>query len=181
MSSPTGSKVLLIGMMATGKTTVGREIAARTGWTYLDNDDLVRQAEGVSAPELLARDGEPALRRAESQVLTTLLELSPPLVAGVPGGVVLDPVDRERLATCEGHVVWLRAQIATLVERVGKGEGRSWLDDDPAQALTRLAAVREPFYAEVADQVVDVDGLPAERLAELVLGALPGRQADGTV
>lgn len=167
------SRVLLIGMMATGKTTVGREVAARTGWPYVDNDVLVKQAEGVSAPELLARDGEPALRRAESNVLTTLLEMAPPLVAGVPGGVVLDPADRQRLAECDAHVVWLRAKVETLVERVGTGEGRSWLDDDPAAALTRLAAVREPHYAEVADQIVDVDDLPADRVAEVVLGALP--------
>jgi shikimate kinase len=173
------SRVLLIGMMATGKTTVGREIAARTGWPYVDNDELVQRAEGVSAPELLARDGEPALRRAESQVLTTLLEAPSPLVAGVPGGVVLDPADRARLAACDGHVVWLRAKVETLVQRVGKGEGRSWLDDDPAAALTRLAAVREPFYAQVADQVVDVDELPAGRVAEVVLGALPSRPAPG--
>lgn len=169
---PRSSRVLLIGMMATGKTTVGREIAARTGWPYVDNDELVVQMEGVSAPELLARDGEPALRRAESQVLATLLERPPPLVAGVPGGVVLDPADRLRLAECDAHVVWLRAEIATLVQRVGGGEGRSWLDDDPEAALIRLAAVREPYYAEVADQVVDVDGVPADRVADLVLGAL---------
>ena len=165
-------RVLLVGTMATGKTTVGRALAARTGWPYVDNDELVVQAEGVSAPELLARDGEAALRRAESQVLTTLLGTSPPLVAGVPGGVVLDPADLRRLAECDAHVVWLRAEIATLVERVGRGEGRSWLDDDPAAALTRLAVVREPLYAQVADQVVDVDDLPADRVAAAVLDAL---------
>ena len=167
------SRLLLIGMMATGKTTVGREISARTGWPYVDNDELVQSTTGLSSPDLLARDGEPALRRAESQVLTMLLEKPTPFVAGVPGGIVLDPADRRRLAECDGHVVWLRAQVATLARRVGSGTGRAWLGDDPAEALARLAQVREPFYAEVADSVVDVDDLSPDRLAALVLSTLP--------
>jgi shikimate kinase len=173
------TRVLLLGMMATGKTTVGRAIAARTGWPYVDNDELVEQASGLATHELLARRGEKALRRAESGVLTTLLAMPEPLVAGVPGGVVLDPVDRARLRAGSAHVVWLRAEVATLVRRVGAGAGRPWLGDDPADALAQLAAVREPFYAEVADQVVDVDALPADRVAALVLDAAQPRTAGG--
>ena len=165
------SRVLLIGMMATGKTTVGRAIAAQTGWPYIDNDDLVVRATGLTARDLLARDGEPALRAAESAVLTVLLEMPSPLVAGVPGGLVLDAGDRGRLRR-GGHVVWLRAQVATLAERVGPAADRPWLGDDTAAALARLSAERAPLYAEVATQVVDVDGRSPDELAGLVLSAL---------
>lgn len=165
------AKVLLIGMMATGKTTVGRAVAARTGWPYIDNDDLVVRATGVTARDLLARDGEASLRAAESDVLTALLTRPAPLVAGVPGGVVLDPADRARLRD-GGHVVWLRATVSTLVERVGESSDRPWLGDDPAASLARLAAVRAPLYAEVAAQVVDVDDLTPADIAAAVLAAV---------
>jgi shikimate kinase len=165
------SRVLLVGMMATGKTTVGRAIAERTGWTYVDNDELVVRATGLTARDLLARDGEPALRAAESAVLTSLLGRPAPLVAGVPGGVVLDAADRDRLRA-GGHVVWLRAQVATLAERVGPATDRPWLGDDTTTALARLSAERAPLYAEVATQVVDVDGRSPDELAGLVLAEL---------
>lgn len=165
------TRVLLVGMMATGKTSVGRVICARTGWPYVDNDELLLRAAGLTARELLARDGEPALRAAESAVLTALLELPEPLVAGVPGGVVLDPADRARLRA-GGHVVWLRATVPTLVARVGASSDRPWLGDDPAATLARLAEARAPLYAEVATQVVDVDGRTPDDLATAIVAAV---------
>ena len=165
-------QILLVGMMGTGKTTVGRALSARTGWPYLDNDELLQRACGRTAPELLAAEGEPALRAAESAALTLVLGLPGPLISGVAGGVVLDPADRARLVASSATVIWLRATVATLARRVGSGEGRSWLGDDPADALTRLAATRDPLYAEVADQVVDVDtGTPDELAAQIDLPA----------
>ena len=166
------TRVLLIGMMATGKSTVGTAIAKRTGWTYVDNDELVVARTGLTARALLARDGEPALRAAESAVLGDALALPRPVVAGVPGGVVLDPDDRARLREGDGHVVWLRARLETLVERVGSAADRPWLGDDTAAALARLSAERAPLYAEVAAQVVDVDGRTPDELAGQVLEAL---------
>ncbi len=164
------TRVLLVGMMGTGKTTVGRALSARTGWPYLDNDELLQRACGRTAPELLAAEGEPALRAAESAALTLVLGMPGPLISGVAGGVVLDPADRARLVAGDASVIWLRATVATLVHRVGSGAGRSWLGDDPASALARLAATRDPLYAEVADQVIDVDtGSPDELAARISL------------
>jgi shikimate kinase len=163
-------RVLLIGMMATGKTTIGRALAARTGWPYVDNDELLVRAAGLTARDLLARDGEAALRAAESDVLTALLELPQPVVAGVPGGVVLDPADRARLRA-GGHVVWLRAAVATLVQRVGDASDRPWLGNDPAAALARLDAVRAPLYEQVAAQVVDVDDRTPDEIVTTILAA----------
>ncbi len=164
------SRVLLVGMMGTGKTTVGRALSARTGWPYLDNDELLQRARGRTAPELLATEGEPALRAAESAALTLVLGLPGPFIAGVAGGVVLDPADRARLVASSATIIWLRATVTTLAGRVGAGAGRSWLGDDPAVALARLAATRDPLYAEVADQVLDVDaGTPDELAARIDL------------
>lgn len=168
MSAPV---ILLLGMMGAGKSTIGRAIAEHTGWSYLDNDELVRQATGRTPPDVLAAGGEVALRAAESAALRDALLLPPPAVAGVAGGAVLDPTNRERLRAARG-VVWLRARVDTLTRRVGRGEGRPWLQPDPAAAIARLAATREPYYAEVARAIVDVDDLTPEDAAAAVLRAV---------
>jgi shikimate kinase len=165
-------KVLLIGMMGAGKSTVGAALAARLGWPYLDNDALLERTAGNAAPEIVALHGEEALREAESRVLTLMLGMPGPMIAAVPGGVVLDQADRERLASSDAHVVWLRATVAVLARRVGTGAGRARLGSDPATELRRLASERNPYYDEVADQVVDVDALPAGAVAKLVAQAL---------
>ncbi len=160
--------------MGTGKTTVGRALAARTGWPYEDNDLLLQRLTGRSAPDLLAEQGEAALRAGERAVLDAVLALPPPLVAGVAGGVVVDPSDRRRVRD-GGHVVWLRARPETLARRVGAGAGRPWLGDDPLGVLQSLVAARAPLYAEVATQVLDVDDRTAHELAEQVLDRLRGQ------
>jgi shikimate kinase len=165
-------RVLLVGMMATGKTTIGTAVSARTGWPYVDNDALLQRATGRTAAQLLAEEGQPALRRGESDVLTVLLGMPAPLVAGVAAGVVLDAADRERLHT-GGHVVWLRASVPVLVRRVGRASDRPWLGDDPARALAELAAERDPLYAEIAHQALDVDVLTPQRAARAVVDGLP--------
>ncbi len=70
--------------------------------------------------------------------------------------------------------MWLRAEPSTLTARVGDGAGRPLLGDDPATALAALDEVRRPFYAEVADVVVDVDGLPTGEVVDRVLAATGG-------
>jgi shikimate kinase len=163
-------RVLLVGMMAAGKSTVGWLLADRLGWPYYDNDDLLRRAVGVGTRTVLEQRGEAALRRAESAALTVALTEAGPLVAGVAGGVVLDPLDRTRLRA-GGFVVWLRASVETLVRRAA-GTDRPWLGDDPKTAMTALYAGRADLYLPVASYVVDVDTLPPDIVADRIVTAL---------
>ncbi len=80
--------------------------------------------------------------------------------------------ENRRLIAASGIVVWLRAQPATLAGRVGDGAGRPLLDDDPAVALARLEAVRNPFYAEVADVIIDVDELTPSAVVDRIIDAM---------
>jgi len=173
------TRVLLMGMMGSGKTTVGHAVAEVTGWPYLDNDELVRRASGVDTRAVLDVRGVGELRAVESRALPAALELPPPLIASVAGGVVDVPADLERLTAASGaYVVWLRARIDTLVERVGSGEDRPWLQPDPRTALERLYAGRESRYAEAATLIVDVDDVsPAEVAARIVEGLRAPRDA----
>lgn len=166
------SKVLLVGMMGSGKSTVGAALAARLGWPYLDNDALLERSTGSTAPEIWEQQGDRALRSAESRVLTLVLGMPGPFIAGVAGGVVLDEGDRTRLIASGCHIVWLRASSAVLARRIGKGAGRARLGNDPEAALRALILERNAYYAEVATQVVDVDALPAGAVAKAVAEAL---------
>lgn len=159
-------RILVVGMMGAGKTTIGRSVARRLGWRYYDNDELLHRAVGKDTRAVQEQDGEQALRRAESAALTMALTEAGPLVAGVAGGVVTNPLDRARLQA--RYVVWLRATIDTLADRVA-GTDRPWLGDDPRGALTALYAGRADLYLSVASHVVDVDALPPEAVADLVV------------
>jgi shikimate kinase len=164
-------RVLLLGMMGSGKTTVGRALSTATGWPYLDNDELVRRATGEPTPDVLGEEGEVALRAAESAALTEALTVATPVIAAVAGGIVGDDADLARLRE-GGFVVYLRARIDTLVDRVGSGEGRPWLQPNPRQALEKLYAGREERYREAATCIVDVDDRAPARIAELIVAAL---------
>jgi shikimate kinase len=169
------SRILLVGMMGAGKTTTGRLVARRLGWAYRDSDADVEAETGLSVPELFARDGEAAFRGAEAEVLARACADPTPAVISVAGGAVLRAENRALIAR-NGTVVWLRARPETLAARVGDGVGRPLLDDDPEAAMVRLSAVRAPFYAEVADLVIDVDDLGAAEVADRIVAAV---DADG--
>jgi len=172
-------RVLLLGLMGAGKTTVGRVLAAQLGWPYADNDDLVVDATGASKETLLQRAGVVALREAESAALHLAATRPGPLVAGVAAGVVLDPGDVAVLAGVD-LVVWLRATHEVLAARVDADPAdRPWLDGDTLSAVRRLAADREPRFAEVADLVVDVDTRSPEQTADLIAEVATRRSTDG--
>lgn len=171
---PASPAVLLIGMMGVGKTTVGRALSARLECPYLDSDEQVARATGRSVPEILESDGEAAFRIEEKRALADALADDGPRVVSVAGGAVLDPDNRRRLQG-GGVVVWLRAEVATMAVRVGSGEGRPLLGDDPPAALARLYEERRPLYAELADIVIDVDDVSAEQVADRIVEELSCR------
>jgi shikimate kinase len=152
-------RVLLLGMMGAGKTTVGQALGVALRWSYLDNDELVADATGAAKESLLERAGIAALRSAETAALLLALHREGPLVAGIAGGAVLDPHNVRLLANrSDGAlVVWLRAPVSVLAARiVADPQDRPWLSGDPVAALSRLAEERDPGYAAAADLTVDV-------------------------
>lgn len=158
-------------MMGAGKTTTGRAVANRLAAAYLDSDEQVERETGRGVAAILEADGEAAFRAAESAALRAALAAPTPVVVSVAGGAVLDPENRRRIAQA-GTVVWLRARPETLAARVGDGEGRPLLRGDVAGNLARLDAVRRPLYAEVADAVVDVDGLATADVVDAICRAV---------
>lgn len=163
--------IFLVGMMGVGKTTVGKLLASRLGQRYCDSDEQVIANTGMTVPEIFAARGEAAFRAEEKRALTEAVASGEPSVVAVAGGAVLDPENR-KLMRASGTVVWLRARIETMGKRVGGGEGRPLLGEDPTEALASLYPQREPFYAELADIVVDVDEASPEQIVEEIVSSL---------
>ncbi|HWC34313.1 MAG TPA: shikimate kinase [Mycobacteriales bacterium] len=163
-------RVLLIGMMGAGKTTVGRSLSRLLGWPYYDNDELLARAVGKDTRRVQEEDGLAALRRAESAALTVALEEGGPLIAGVAGGIVTDPLDLDRLHR-GGFVVWLRADLATLAARV-TGTDRPWLGQSPAVAMRLLYAGREWLYSEASTLILDEELTTPDLMALRIAAAL---------
>jgi shikimate kinase len=164
--------LFVVGMMGCGKSTVGRIVAERLGWRHVDTDEQLERETGQSVPEIFADRGEAAFRAAEARVLVAAAQSDRPTVVSVGGGAVLDP-DNRKVIRSGGVVVWLRAPVETLAERVGDGAGRPLLNDDPAASLERLYTRRRPVYEDLAEVVVDVDRVDPRTVAERVLAALP--------
>jgi shikimate kinase len=168
--------LVLVGMMGTGKTTVGRVLAERLGRPFSDSDELVASRTGRTVREIFHDEGEAAYRAHETRALLDALASTEPSVIAAAGGVVLAAANRGAIRSSGARVVWLRADPGLLVDRVTSSGHRPLLDDDPAGTLHRMFSERELLYREVADSVVDVDGRDVEAVVEAVLDAIEGTE-----
>ncbi|MFA9470055.1 MAG: shikimate kinase, partial [Deltaproteobacteria bacterium] len=158
-------RVYLSGPMGAGKSTVAAVVADQLGTRALDLDARIEELAGRAIPEIFAQQGERAFRALEKQALKTL-----PSDAGVVslgGGTVVDDETRQMLLR-EGILVTLTAAPAVLAERVGKGEGRPLLGQDPLGDLERILKVRGAAYAE-AHAVIDTGTLETGEIAAEVV------------
>lgn len=176
--------VVLVGLMGTGKTTVGRRLAKRLGRPFVDADAALEEAEGRAVADIFATDGEPGFRALERDTLLRLLAAEAPTVVASGGGVVVLAENRQRLAAEDVTVVWLDATPAFLGSRVAGKPHRPLLagGEDPSEVLGRLHAERSPLYAEVADLTIHVEPFhrdserPKRALAEHVADLLTARE-----
>ena len=164
-------RILLVGLMGSGKSTVGRRLSARTGWPYLDNDQLVAEVDGRTAPEIIEAEGEAALHTVEAEAFELALTKPMPVIIGLAGWLVTDEARRARIRDA-GTVVWLRADPAILLLRAGSGRGRR-PEALAADWIERTAAERAPMFEDVADFVIDVDKLAPNKVVERILAAVP--------
>ncbi len=178
-------RIWLVGMMGSGKTSVGRALAGLLERPFVDTDQLVEDLAGMSVAELFAAEGEEAFRQREAELIRQLAEGPAPGVLSVGGGAPGREQNR-RVMRSSGAVVWLRATPEVLVRRLGRGEGRPVLGG-PAGPEALLARVRElvelrrPWYEDCADVVLDVGEGLARDVAERVAEALARRAAAGSV
>lgn len=148
---------------------MGPLVAAAFGVGYVDNDEAVARLAGRSVVELSEAGGD-LLHQWESRYVHQVVELPPPVVAGIPASIGDRPDDLELLAAA-GLLVYLRADLHTLVARVEAGPPRPWLDAAPADVLAGMLAARDGPFASAAGLVVDAGRPPAEEGARIVEAA----------
>jgi shikimate kinase len=170
--------VVLVGLMGSGKTTVGKKAARLLDARFFDADVELEVRTGRSVADWFA-EGEDGFRAAEADLLASLLAEPDPLVLGAGGGVVVTDANRVALAGPAATVVYLHAEPAFLASRAKARPHRPLLADaDPAEVLTAMYDVRDPWYRDVADATVEVRPAheagekPKWRLAEQVVEAL---------
>lgn len=174
-AAPSGERRLertlaLVGMMGVGKSTVGRKLAESLAAPFVDSDEEIEKAAGLTVQEIFDLHGEPEFRRGERRVIERLLN-GPPIVLATGGGAYMDPVTRALLKE-KATTVWLRADLDLIWKRINRRDTRPLLKrDNPRQVLTDLHALRAPVYAE-ADLTVESGEGPAGDAVKAIREAL---------
>jgi shikimate kinase len=166
--------IVLIGPMGSGKSSVARELAGRTGWRWIDTDRLAAQQAGRSIPEIFATQGEECFRDLECAAVRTLAGLRPAIVA-TGGGVVLR-AENIALLRSLGCVAWLTASEDVLFERISRTRKRPLLATaDPRATMRALLTVRDPLYAACSHVKIDTSLLSHAEVADAVLALAPAQ------
>lgn len=169
---PPRTPITLVGMMGSGKSTVGRLLAARLGCSFHDSDAVIEAKTGKTIRALFAEDGEPAFRALEARVILELLG-SGSAVLSLGGGALTTSATADAVLE-QSLCVWLDASIATLTERLSQDTTRPLLQNaDLAATLNRLMHTRLPLYRR-AHLHVQTDGMDAEAIATHIQHALEG-------
>ncbi|MFO1050188.1 MAG: shikimate kinase [Geminicoccaceae bacterium] len=163
-----GRSLVLVGLMGAGKTSIGRRLAKTLGAPFVDADEEIVAAAGLSIPDIFALYGEARFRELERRVVARLLDAET-VVLALGGGAFIDPDTRARVAE-RAVSVWLRADLETLLARTSRKRGsRPLLESgDPREILAGLMERRYPIYAE-ADFTVDSQTEPHEIVVDRIL------------
>ena len=162
--------IALIGLMGCGKTRIGRHLADALDLPFMDSDDEVEKAAGMTVADIFDRFGEEYFRQGERRVISRLLDGGIRVIA-TGGGALMTPETAQEIWT-RTVSVWMRADIPVMVERTARTERRPLLrNGDPAQILEALAEKRYPVYAK-ADITVDSHNGPVESILNQTLDAL---------
>lgn len=167
--------IVLTGFMATGKSSVGRRVAARLGYEFVDLDDWIVAEAGMSIPEIFTAQGEAAFRALESRMVERAAGRTGCVVA-TGGGAILDPRNLETLKR-SGIVIALTADPDTILSRIGDGEDRPMLRGGPKEErIRRLMEARASAYAQ-ADLTVDTSARSVDEVVEHLLALVARRRA----
>jgi shikimate kinase len=163
----TPKTITLVGLMGAGKSSIGRRLGQALGLPFVDADSEIESAAGATIEEIFAREGEAAFRNGERRVIARLLD-GPAQVLATGGGAFMDPITRGLIRE-RAISIWLRADLETLLVRVGRRSNRPLLKaGDPRAVLTRLIEERYPVYAEANITVDTVEGPPEATLAKVI-------------
>lgn len=173
-----GKNIVLVGFMGSGKSTVGRRLARRLGYGYVDTDQMVESKAGKRVAEIFKEEGE-AVFRALERLAVEKASMGDSRVIACGGGAV---IDRENVVALKrnGALIYLKASKASLIERLERGiEKRPLLKTEDVEARVReLLEQRVKIYERVSDAVVDTDGLSPAGVVEEIIRMVRSREVE---
>ena len=171
--------IVFVGLMGSGKTTVGKRVAQELGFAFVDSDDLITQKAGKSVRDIFSQDGEQVFRSYETEAIReALCSGTSNVVLATGGGAVISESNRKMFQDCATRVIWLDASIDDFVTRTKYGVARPLLDGNAEQTLKSLSEQRASWYEQVADIRIDTRGKSAAKVCSQVVDELRSDDSD---
>jgi shikimate kinase len=164
-------RVILIGPMGSGKTTIGQLLASNLGITFRDTDHVIEERAGKTVSDIFLEDGEDEFRILEKKVLRDEL-LSDNTVLALGGGAPISMDAQSALRAIASPVVYLDISLATVAPRIGFNRDRPLLLHNPRGQWQTLMEARRPIYESIADSIIDVNEKSESEIVSLILEVL---------
>lgn len=162
--------IILIGPMGSGKSTIGRLLSKKLNVQFIDTDVVLETRTGVSVSTIFEIEGEQGFRERESKLIEELKDYEESVIA-TGGGAILDPVNRVTLNQT-GFVVYLKAEVNVLYERLKGGKNRPLLNEgDLKQKLMTIFSEREALYLECADAIIETGVSGVDKMVDEIIEA----------
>ena len=164
-------KVILIGPMGSGKTTIGSLVAGKLGLSFRDTDHLIEEQEEKTVSQIFLDQGEDAFRAIEKRVLREEL-LTDGTVLSLGGGAPISIDAQSALRAIASHIVFLDISLSTVAPRIGFNRDRPLLLNNPRGQWQTLMEARRPIYEAIADATINVDDKSEEEIVTIALTSL---------
>jgi shikimate kinase len=164
-------RVILIGPMGSGKTTIGSLVAGKLGLSFRDTDHLIEEQEEKTVSQIFLDEGEDAFRAIEKRVLREEL-LTDGTVLSLGGGAPISIDAQSALRAIASHIIFLDISLSTVAPRIGFNRDRPLLLNNPRGQWQTLMETRRPIYEAIADTIINVDDKSEEEIVTIVLSSL---------
>lgn len=163
-------KIIFIGPPGSGKSSVGKEVAAMLNLSHIDTDQLIEEKSGKRISDIFVDDGEPAFRRMEREIVLEVLQQDN-CVISLGGGSVIDSEVADKLRV-EPNVIYLEVSISNAAPRVGFNAERPLLVANPRQQWLKLMEDRKPIYEGLGRKRISTDNRKPREIAREIVGLL---------
>jgi len=164
-------RVILIGPMGSGKTTIGSLLAGKLGLSFRDTDHLIEEQEEKTVSQIFLDQGENAFRAIEKRVLREEL-LTDGTVLSLGGGAPISIDAQSALRAIASHIIFLDISLSTVAPRIGFNRDRPLLLNNPRGQWQTLMEARRPIYEAIADTIINVDDKSEEEIVTIILSSL---------
>ncbi|NBI30699.1 shikimate kinase [Chengkuizengella marina] len=159
------NNVVLIGFMGTGKSTVGKQLALKLGWEFIDTDQEIEHREKMSIPEIFSKNGENYFRKVETEIIQKVMSNEKQVIA-TGGGSVLRLENRSKMLS-HGTVIQLEADTENIIKRVEGEKQRPLLQGNLREKVYEMKDQRKYVY-DFADFVIDTNVMKVDSIAEQI-------------